>query len=215
MTADSPDGAFREELPERLVELVRATYRVMARQGSHRLSLQDIADDAGVSKGLLLYHFRSKDALLVATMRHVLHQTAERIRRNVVDAGDARQALSRLLDAVWVAPGPNRDFQLFYYDLIEHAYRNDTYAQLPDLLREIINSVYAEVIARGVEEGIFAVDDPDQAAVSMRAVIEGAFLQWLQDPTPESTHASYRARCEADLLRVLGARGRDELAISG
>lgn len=205
MTTGQLDESSRDQLSGRLVELVRATYRVMGRQGSHRLSLQDIADDADVSKGLLLYHFGTKDALLVATMRHVLHGTAARIRHGVEEAVDARQALTRLLDAVWIEPDANRDFQLFYYDLVEHAARIEAYAALPHLLHEVINTLYAEVIEWGVAEGVFDVDHPDLAATSMRAVIEGWFLQWMQATDPSVDHAEYRRRCEADLLRVLGA----------
>lgn len=47
----------------REMEIIRSAYRTMAQQGSHRMSLQDVADDAGVSKALVLYHFGTKDAL--------------------------------------------------------------------------------------------------------------------------------------------------------
>lgn len=198
-------GRPPDELPGRLVDLVRVAYRVMSRQGSHRLSLQDIAAEAGVSKSLLLYHFGSKDALLVATMRHALQVTASRIRDNVDVALDAGDALSRLLDDVWISADANRDFQLFYYDLVEHTNRDEAYAGLPDLMRDSINVLYAEVIARGMEEGVFVVADAHDAAISMRAVIEGSFLQWMQSDDRTATHAAYRDRCQRDLLRVLGA----------
>ena len=41
-----------ETLSPRAYDLVRSAYQVIARQGSHRLSLQDVADEAGVSKGM-------------------------------------------------------------------------------------------------------------------------------------------------------------------
>ena len=43
-----------------------------------------------------------------------------------------------------------------------------------------MNSFYREVIVAGVEAGVLDVDDPTAAAIQMRAVIEGMFLQWLQ-----------------------------------
>jgi AcrR family transcriptional regulator len=43
------------ELSPRAQALVRSAYRVITRQGSHRLTLQDVADEAGVSKGMVLY----------------------------------------------------------------------------------------------------------------------------------------------------------------
>jgi AcrR family transcriptional regulator len=205
LSQSSADAVVGAEFTPRVIELVRSTYRVMARQGVHRLSLQDIADEAEVSKGLLLYHFGSKDNLLVATMRWALQRTAERIREGTATADNAREALTGLLDAVFVSPQQNLDFQLFYLDAIEHASRVDAYADLPPLMRQVINRLYAEVIQRGVDEGTFDVADVDAAATTMRALIDGTFLQWMQDDDRTGTHAAYRERCEAALLRVLGA----------
>ncbi|MFA9430267.1 TetR/AcrR family transcriptional regulator [Egicoccus sp. AB-alg2] len=203
---DSPTAVLDDApLAPRAVELVRCTYRVMARQGSHRLSLQDIAEEAGVSKGLLLYHFKTKDNLLVATMRWALQRTAERIQRGTADASDARDALRSLVQAVFVSPQLNRDFNLFYLDLVEHAARVEAYQELHQLLRTVINDLYAQVIQRGVDEGVFDVEDVDGAARVMRAQIEGTFLQWMQDDDWQGTHGRYRDECHAALLRLLGA----------
>lgn len=205
MAESATSAVVTDQLPPRVVELVRSTYRVMARRGSHRLSLQDIAEEAGVSKGLLLYHFKSKDNLLLATMRWALQRTADRIRRGTADAPDARAALRSLVDAVFVGPQLNRDFHLFYLDLVEHAARVEAYQELHELLRTVINGLYAETIRQGVEEGVFDVDDVDHAARVMRAQIEGAFLQWMQEDDWTGTHARYRDECHGALVRILVA----------
>ena len=192
------------ELSEREEELVRSAYRVIARQGGHRLSLQDIATEAGVSKGLVLYHFKSKDRLFLTTMRWALLRTAQRIRERVAGITDPRDVMTALVDAVFVDPDRNHEFTLLYLDLVEHAARVPSFGELSVMTREIINGLYAEVIAAGVDAGVFHVSDVDEAAAAMRAYIEGTLLTWLQDDW-RSTHARYRERCEAGLLRLLGA----------
>ncbi len=176
----------------------------MARRGSHRLSLQDIADEAGVSKGLLLYHFSSKDNLLLAAMRWALQGTAERIRQSVDETHDPRQAIAALIDAVFVGPRANRDFVLFYLDLMEHSARVPTFHELSAILREIINGLYAEVIVFGKAQGVFAVDDVDMAARHIRALIEGTFLQWIQTDDWEQNHPQWRDGCRQGVERLLG-----------
>jgi AcrR family transcriptional regulator len=47
-------------------ELLRATVRVVAEEGLPRLTLDAVARAAGVSKGGLLYHFPTKEALIQA-----------------------------------------------------------------------------------------------------------------------------------------------------
>jgi AcrR family transcriptional regulator len=57
------------ETRERIVDVA---VRFIARHGARGTSLADIAADAGVSQAGLLYHFRSKEALLNAVLdRHV------------------------------------------------------------------------------------------------------------------------------------------------
>jgi len=185
--------------------LVRSAYKVMSRQGGHRLSLQDIADEAGVSKGLVLYHFKSKDRLFLTTMRWALVRTADRIRTRLAVTTDPHETVAALVDAIFVDPERNHEFTLVYLDLIEHTARVPSFGELSAVTHEIINGLYAEVITDGVDRGVFHVDDVQDAAAAMRAYIEGTLLTWLQDDW-RATHDRYRARCEAGLLRLLGAR---------
>jgi AcrR family transcriptional regulator len=75
-----------ETLSPRAYDLVRSAYQVITRQGGHRLSLQDVADEAGVSKGMVLYYFKSKEHLFQVTMRWALERTAARVRRRIAGA---------------------------------------------------------------------------------------------------------------------------------
>jgi TetR/AcrR family transcriptional regulator, fatty acid metabolism regulator protein len=198
----------RETAPpevDREGQIVRSAYRVMARRGSHRLSLQDIADEAGVSKALLLYHFGTKDNLLLAAMRWALQGTSHRIRHSIEGVDDAREAIDALIDAVFVGPEANREFFLFYLDLVEHLARVPAFGELSAMLHEIINGLYAEVITAGKEQGVFAVDDVETVARDMRSLIEGTLLQWIQSPHWERDHADWRDGCRRVLQRLLGA----------
>ncbi|MCI0678451.1 MAG: TetR/AcrR family transcriptional regulator [Actinobacteria bacterium] len=189
----------------REMEIIRSAYRMMARQGSHRITLVDIAREAGVSKALLLYHFGTKEALLHDAMHWALERTAERIRRRLEPAMNSKEAIRSLVGAVFVDAAANRDFYLFYLDLVEHAARVPMFGGLSAMLTEIINGLYAEVIATGVEDGSFAVTDADLAARHMRALIEGTFLQWMQTPDWEKTHREWRDACCQSLFQLLGA----------
>lgn len=202
-TDTTPDAL--EGLSDRELSLLRSAYRVVSRRGGHRIALQDVADDAEVSKGLVLYHFKTKDNLLLSTMRWALIRTAERIRGGVGSVSAAEDVVKGLIDAIWIGPDANRDFYLLYLDLVEHAARVPSFAELPGMTRTIINGLYTEVIAEGLERDLFDVDDVDEAAEAMRAFIDGLFIQWLQREDWVETHDAYRERCRAGLLRLLGA----------
>jgi TetR/AcrR family fatty acid metabolism transcriptional regulator len=190
----------------REMKIIRSAYRTMARSGSHRMSLQDIADEAGVSKALLLYHFGSKDALLFAAMKWALERTEERIRGRLEVFDEPRRQLAALLDAVFVEPGANRDFYLFYLDLVEHVGRVPSFEPLSTMLDQTVNGLFAEVIEKGVRDGVFEVSDIEVAARNMRALIDGTFLQWIQSDDWAANHASWKEECRRGLLRLLGVR---------
>ena len=189
----------------REMEIVRSAYKTMARKGSQRMSLQEVADEAGVSKALVLYHFGTKDALLLAAMKWAVERTAERIRSRVASGGSPHQQISALVDAIFIEPEANRDFYLFYLDLVEHAGRIPSFGELSAMLIEIINGLYREVIAAGAREGVFDAPDVDIAARNMRAVIEGTFLQWMQTADWSENHGAWKDQCRQAVLRLLGA----------
>lgn len=189
------------------MEIIRSAYSTMARTGSHRLSLREVADDAGVSKALLLYHFGTKDSLLFAAMQWALERTEVRIRGGLESTQHPRDQITALIDAIFIEPEANRQFYLFYLDLMEHASRSPGFGALSNVLDEIINGLFAEVIADGVREGVLVVDDVDVAARHMRALIEGTFLQWIQTDDWRQSHQVWKEDCRLALLRLLGVRG--------
>lgn len=168
------------------------------------MSLQDVANEAGVSKALLLYHFGTKDALLFAAMKWALERTAERIRDEMESGGSPQDQIAALVDAIFIEPEANREFYLFYLDLIEHAGRVPSFGGLSKMLDEIINGLYREVIADGRAEGVFDVPDVDVAARHMRALIEGTFLQWIQTEKWRESHGAWKEQCLTALLVLLG-----------
>ena len=60
---------------ERRGAILRAAFRVAARERLTGLTVQQVAAEAGVSKGLVFFHFESRDALLVALLGWLLERT--------------------------------------------------------------------------------------------------------------------------------------------
>lgn len=60
---------------QRRDEILRAAFAVAARDGLAGVSARSVAAEAGVSTGLLFFHFKSVDLLLVALLDWVLERT--------------------------------------------------------------------------------------------------------------------------------------------
>lgn len=205
MTAPAGEPNLEHELSEKQVHIVRCTYRLIGERGVHRVSLQEIAEAAGVSKGLVPYYFQTKENLILATMRWVLFQVAERIRQTMAGEETAEKRLLAMLDVIFAEPEGNRRFYVVYLDLVDAAAREHRFGELSATFRAIVNALYADVIRAGVAEDAFRVADVEEAAAGMRALIEGVFLQWLQEDDWKATHARYRDFGKRAVLTYLGA----------
>lgn len=64
---------------ERRLELVDATWRIIARQGLEGATMREIAMEAGFANGALKPYFPTKDTLLEFAFGHVFNRTNERI----------------------------------------------------------------------------------------------------------------------------------------
>jgi AcrR family transcriptional regulator len=207
MAATAPADALREELSERQVDLIRATYRLIAERGIRRLSLQEIADAAGVSKALLLYHFGRKQALVLATMRWVLLRAEERIRTAIEAVETPEQVVEAMVDAIFTDPEANFRFYRTQLDLLDSAFGQEEFGQLSWSYRTIVNALYEEVVSGGLAAGAFAAEDVAEASTVIRAIVDGLFLQWLQEERPAEAHPRYREVCKRAILAYLGAGG--------
>ena len=200
--ASSVEG---EALTPKEAHLIRSAYKVMGEKGLNHLSLQDVADEAGVSKAILPYYFDSKENLILLTMRWVLARVAQRIREAIAEPQGAQGKVSAMIDAIFVSPESNRRFYLVFFDFLGYAARNDRFADVGATFHEICNGLYAEVVQLGQEEGVFHKRDAREGATVVRALVDGLFTQWIQDKDWEKTHTECREVCKRSVLTYLTA----------
>ena len=196
--------ALLEEFVPAEEALVRSAYRLIADKGIERTTLQNIADTAGVSKALAVYYFKTKENLLLAAMRWVLARVAERMTGVVASVEDPEEKVHAMIDAIFVDPRRNRDFYLAYTALVGEAARNERFNELSATFRSIMNAAYADLIESG-DGTVFEVDTVEEAAMAVRALIDGFFIQWLEETDWTELHAHYKAACARAILRYLGA----------
>jgi AcrR family transcriptional regulator len=88
--------------------ILAAAERVMSEQGITNLTLDLVAKEAGVSKGGLLYHFASKDELIMGLLDEGYNRFEQRVNERAENASDARRALFRAYVEVTLAKGRKR-----------------------------------------------------------------------------------------------------------
>lgn len=166
-------------------QILRAAYDVASRTGLAGLTVRRVAVRAGLSTGLVLFHFKTKERLLLALLDHVLETTTT---LHVTDEiAGIPSPLDRLLALLGremqrLASEPQRLRLFFDYwakGLSQPRIRMKMQAEL-DRYREALRPIAAEVLAAEPER--FLGVTPDGLAAVAVSVIKGCAVQSMIDP---------------------------------
>ena len=96
MTAPQPPAAAppprTQSRDARRVQLIEATNATLAERGFSRTTLTEVARRAGLSHGLVLFHFQSKENLLAETLDHLSEEYRTNWQNALAVAGPAPEA---------------------------------------------------------------------------------------------------------------------------
>ena len=162
---------------ERRTQIAEAMLTVMASDGYERASIAAIARTAGLAPGLIHYHFRSKQDILLAVIEQIEMRVRERYRTRVDQCGDEpRERLFALIDA-HVALGPDADERAVAAwvnigaEAVSQPRIRDAYAAVvEDSLTEL-----SELFAACLRHAGQSVEPADRYAAAVMAAIEGAY----------------------------------------
>lgn len=105
-------------------KILDAALRVWTRAGYHGASLKEIADEAGVAKSLLHYHFASKEHLLIELQAEWCHKIARGVRARLAAGTPSLATALAGLDQVWLAMVATRTSFPFVFEVWREAERN-------------------------------------------------------------------------------------------
>ncbi|MEV5976189.1 TetR/AcrR family transcriptional regulator [Streptomyces sp. NPDC052114] len=208
--ARAPEAAQRREraaAPDggRPLQIVRETVRLIAERGFHAVRVQDIAAACDTSTAAIHYHFPGRDDLLEAAVRWCMDEDTARRAARVADAADTADELRQLIE-LQIPRTPQQRWQWsVWLDLWAEAARSTAMGRLhADYYRQWRTTV-ADVIRRGVAEGVFRLADPAAAALRLTALIDGLATQVLASApdgpgtSPDDMHAALTAYVDATL----------------
>src|SRR6266487_5053915 len=112
---------------ERRLNLLKAAFREVAEKGFSEVRLEDIARRAGVSKGVTLYYFSSKEDLFRELFGWLIDSIHERMREAVAAVEDPVEKVRALVALIFPSPSKNRAFFRAYVDFCGLASRRESF----------------------------------------------------------------------------------------
>lgn len=174
-----PRVAFIEDELRRKEQLINATYAEVVQKGFSAVTLQDVAERAGVSKGTTLYYFKTKEDLFLAVFEWLVGKIGHKMETAISGEKTAVAKLRAALDSIFVSEQRNEDFYRAYLDFLGLATRDKRYTKLAQVFFEHCSRIDAEIIRQGIKEGTFKKQAPEKAAAGIRALIDGLSTRWL------------------------------------
>lgn len=159
-------------------QLLAVATQMLGEHGFGSTSVDEIAEKAGVAKGTVYYHFRSKAELVDALITEGLTPLAVQMRDSVAPSMSAREALRALVRTELAFIRDNRQFAKL---LVRELWQEDrAWRESLMLIRARIVAVIREEVERGIAGGELRNDlDAHFAASSLFALTAVAALDWL------------------------------------
>jgi AcrR family transcriptional regulator len=180
----------------RRLQLIEATIDSLSRRGYSETTMADVADGAGLSRGIVNFHFESKDKLLVATLQFMADEYAAHWKGALERAGgDPAQKLGALVAADFDRAVCNRRKLAAWCAFWGEARSRPTYQALCGARDKAYQDTIVDLVGSLVADGGYALDAA-QTALAIDATLEGLWLRLMinsDEMTREKAHAAAKA----------------------
>lgn len=187
--------------PQMRSKLAESAFKLFARKGIRAVNLDEVAAQAGVTKGSLYWHYKSKKDVILAACDYYYQRWHAKARAEMAQSDRPLEQLERVLRfslQSCLFDRENRVFttEVFAMSLQDVEIRNG-WAEFYDSVR----SLFVHFVEKACAEGALQVSDPRRAVDWMLATIEGIKQRAAFEPeicTPDERNALLKG-----LLRIV------------
>ena len=189
---------------ERRAQICAALIQIMAKHGYDGASVADVAKTAGLTPGLVHYHFKNKQEILLEVMQGLATRHLARLDARLATAGNAPRACLDACIDVHLGLGADADPEALacWIVLSSEALREaKVRTRFQKILAEIATRI-ARAIEAGVATGEFHCADVAAVASALVATIQGYFVlaATARSLIPRGSAATSTKRMAAGLL---------------
>jgi AcrR family transcriptional regulator len=194
--------------------LLESAAKVFCRRGLQQASIDEVADQAGYTKGAFYANFRNKEELFLAMLDQQFAARLEKVDR-VLESGEgpevqARQIGLRLDETM----EEEAEWQRLFFEFSAYAMRNEDFRQeLVTRRRALTDRIAEQYRTRADELGIDPPLSPERWALMVFAMGNGVALQKLLEPerTPHELYGEMMELVVAGLIARLSPEEQEKL----
>ena len=164
------------------LKLISSAIKNISQKGIKETTMLDVSQGAGLSQGIVNFHFKSKELLLIETLKFVSNEYLESFQKCLVKSGsDPKKKIIAIIDndfskkicsrdkvALWFTFFSEVKFKPAYHQICKE---RDLYYQriIEDIFRELINLEKSKISLINISNGL-------------QALVMGLWLDQLEDP---------------------------------
>ena len=173
------DRRLDSEKAQRIVAAMRAS---VGRRGAAGSTFDHVAQEAGVSRGLLHYYFGSKERLLVEVVRHDADVRVHALEERLRGAGSLDAIVEALVTQLEEIVGDEAGSNAVIHELLSAARRNPEIRDELAALYRRVRAEVAEILIEKEREGIVRLRAEPEAVVAIfLALADGLEVQLTSD----------------------------------
>jgi AcrR family transcriptional regulator len=168
-------------------QIIEATIRKISDVGFSNVTMEDIAREAGLSKGGIAHYFSSKESLFKEAFKAFFDRIFQRGRETMDQFDDP---LDKLLSFVWLYDRDDPDLYTGYplhFDCMALAARDREYHGIFHEWVDNWIALLSEALRQGVNSGKYIIDDIEEVARTISAIYHGIALRWFLDSESHSS----------------------------
>ncbi|MEA3350315.1 MAG: TetR/AcrR family transcriptional regulator [Chloroflexota bacterium] len=166
---------------ERTNQILNAASDVFSRLGFHKARVNDIAEEAGLSKGTLYWYFKSKDDIINALLDRLFEHGISGLRELQAADESATEKLLQFTERTIDEIDQLLNMLPLTYEFLGLIFRRKNVKIAFKRYFHSYMDLLTPIIQQGINAGEFRDVDAHDVAVAVSAVFEGTILLWVYD----------------------------------
>ncbi|HOM88221.1 MAG TPA: TetR/AcrR family transcriptional regulator [Spirochaetota bacterium] len=166
----------------RRLQLTAAAYNVVSKKGYYNFTIKDIADEAGMSAGLVHYYFKNKQDLLLNLLRQINTNIRLALQNDLANIEDPVDKLSVFILRACNLIIEEKNYFYVLLDFWTQLNHNERMRKAIQKLYQSYRKVCWDILNEGIIQGKINQIDVSYTATMIVSMVQGLIIQYVIEP---------------------------------
>jgi len=167
---------------ERKNQIIAAATAVFTRLGFHDARMDDIVEEAGLSKGTLYWYFKSKDDIISAILENMVNREVAQLSDVLIGDLSAKEKLLVFTKNMIEDITRMKPLMPILFEFWALSTRQKSVQQTIRKFYLIYLDSITPIIQQGIDRGEFQLVKAENVSIALGAIFEGTILLWSYAP---------------------------------